>query len=258
MSPEQRYAQLRGPENPRSRGHSPARDQREAAAARAAGDGPHGDAPAGDQPAPSAAQGEKVKIGKYEVSEAELGAMMDRQAQEDLRAATRPAKPEAYEAKLPADLKLPGGQTYTFDPNDPSLVAARNLAHAKGWSQQDFSEALGIFASHIAGENAALAERSRAEIEKVGINAMQRLDAVGRFITAEMGEADAKQIRALIVTDSMLRYHERLMQKVSSQGSASFTQQHRVPPDDKTIPGYEGMSFEQRRQAQDQQAARRR
>src|SRR5258707_11091743 len=135
LTTEQRHAALRGPANPRAVGHSPARDQREAAAARAAGDGPHGDAPAGDQPAPPAAQGEKVKIGKYEVSEAELGAMMDRQAADDLRAATRPAKPEAYEAKLPADLKLPGGQTYTFDPNDPSLVAARNLAHAKGWTQ---------------------------------------------------------------------------------------------------------------------------
>jgi hypothetical protein len=92
--------------------------------------------------------------------------MMDRQAQDDLRKATLPAAPEAYEAKLPADLKLPGGQTYTFDQNDPSLIAARNLAHAKGWSQQDFSEALGIFASHIAGKEAALAERAAAEVAK--------------------------------------------------------------------------------------------
>jgi transcriptional regulator with XRE-family HTH domain len=155
-------------------------------------------------------------------------------------------------------MKLPNGMSYTFDQTDPSLVAARNLAHAKGWSQQDFSEALGIFASHHAQQEAALAERSAAEVAKVGVNAPQRLDAVNRFITAEMGEADAKQIRSLIVTDSMLRYHERMIQKISSQGAASFSQSHRVPPDTAAIPGYDKMSFEQRRQAQDNLATRRR
>jgi hypothetical protein len=215
--------------------------------------------PPADQPqTPPAAQGEKVKIGKFEVSEGELASMMERQAQEDLRAATRPANPEGYEAKLPADLRLPGGVEYKFDVNDPTMKAAQAMAHAKGWSQQDFSDALGIYASHHAAQEAALAERSRAEIAKVGVNAPQRVDAVGRFITAEMGEADAKQIRSLIVTDSMLRYHERMMQKISSQGAAGFSQSHRVAPDTNPIPGYESMSFEQRREAQDRNAARRR
>jgi hypothetical protein len=125
-----------------------------------------------------------------------------------LRAATRPASLEAYEAKLPADLKLPGGQSYTFNQNDPSLVAARNLAHAKGWSQQDFSEALGIFASHIAGEQAALAERSQQEIAKIGANGPQRVDAVSKWITGVVGEADARPIKATIVTDAHLRFYE--------------------------------------------------
>ena len=253
LTPEQRHAALRGPENPRSRGHSPAIEQREAAAARAAGEPPPGD----DPQAPAAASTEKHKIGAYEVSESELAELMTRQAADDLRKATLPAAPEGYKAELPADMKLPGGATYTFNPNDPSLVAARNLAHAKGWSQQDFSEALGIFASHIAGEQAALAERSAAEVAKAGVNAPQRVDAVGKFITAEMGEADGKQIRALIVTDSMLRYHERMMQKITSQGAAGFSQSHRVPPESSNaIPGYDKMSFEQRRQAQDRIAAR--
>jgi hypothetical protein len=132
------------------------------------------------------------------------------------------------------------------------------MAHAKGWSQQDFSDALAIYASHHASQEAALAERSRAEVAKVGANAPQRVDAVGRFITAEMGETDAKQIRALIVTDSMLRYHERMIQKISSQSTASFSQSHRAPPDANPIPGYESMTFEQRREAQDRNAARRR
>lgn len=94
LTPEQRHAQLRGPENPRSRGHSPARDQREAAAARSAGEDPQREAPSGDQQT-SPPAGEKIKVGKFEVSEGELAAMMDRQAQDDLRKATVPAAPEA-------------------------------------------------------------------------------------------------------------------------------------------------------------------
>src|SRR5205814_9621061 len=141
---EQRHEQLRGPPNPRAQGHSPKRDQLEAAAARGAGEGKEAPAPSGDDPQtpPPAAQGEKFKVGQYEVSAEELGAMMQRQAVEDQRRLTAPATPEAYKAELPADLKLPGGQEFKFDANDPSMVAARNLAHAKGWSQQDFPEAL--------------------------------------------------------------------------------------------------------------------
>jgi len=254
LTTEQRHAALRGPENPRARGHSPAIEQREAAAAKA---GNLPEQPVVDPNAPPAHSTEKQKLGKFEVSEAELASMMDRQAQEDLKKATLPAAPEAYEAKLPADLKLPGNVEYKFDANDPSIAAARNWAHAKGLSQAEFSEVLGIYASHIAGEQAVLAERSAAEIAKAGVNAPQRLDAVNRFIIAEMGAADAKQINALIVTDSMLRYHERMIAKLTSQNTASFSQSHRVAPETGGIPGYEKMNFEQRRLAQDQNAARR-
>jgi hypothetical protein len=183
--------------------------------------------------------------------------MMDRQSREDLRRATIPPSAEAYEAKLPDNLKLPGNQQFRVDANDPSFVAARNLAHAKGWSQQDFSEALGIFASHIAGQEAQLAERSRAEIAKAGVNAPQRVDAVTRWIRGEVGDTDAKPIISTIVTDAHLRFYERMMQKAEQH--IGFSQKHRVAPDaDSRIPGYEGMSFEQRRFAQDQMNAARR
>jgi hypothetical protein len=257
LTTEQRHDQLRGPANPRAVGHSPARDQREAAAARAAGEPPRQDQGTVDPTAAAAASAEKLKVGKYEVSEAELASMMDRQAQDDLKKATLPAAPEAYEAKLPADLTLPGGQTYTFDKNDPSIAAAQNWAHAKGLSQDEFSQVLGIYASHVAQQNAALAARSAQEIAKAGVNAPQRVDAVGKWITGEMGEADAAPIRATIVTDAHLRFYEKLMQKVSSQGTASFSQSHRAAPDSNVIPGFDKMSFAQQRYAQDQLLARR-
>jgi transcriptional regulator with XRE-family HTH domain len=181
---------------------------------------------------PAAPQGERFKIGQYEISEAELGAMMQRQAAEDLRRATIPATPEAYEAKLSDDFKMPAGVEFKFDANDPSMVAARNLAHAKGWSQQDFSEALGIFAGHVAGQEAALRARAQAEIAKAGVNAPQRVDAVGKFLDSFMGSADAKPLRATLVTDAHLRFYEKIMSQLAGQGTAPFSQQHRDRPED--------------------------
>ncbi len=221
------------PPNPRSTGYSPARDRYEQI--REAQDRAPGEAPPGDQPAP----------------------MLQRQAQEDLRRATVPASAEAYEAKLPADLKLPGGLQFRVDASDPSLIAARNLAFAKGWSQQDFSEALGIFASHLAGQEFQLAERSRAELAKVGVNAPQRVDAAGKWLDGFMGTADAAPIKATIVTNSHLKFIEAVMAKLQNQGVGSFSQSHRVAPDDAKIPHFEKLSFEQKRFAQDQIAARR-
>jgi hypothetical protein len=257
MTADQRHAALRGPENPRARGHSPAVEQREAAAARAANEPPKDPAVA-DPAAPAAASTEKLKVGKYEVSEAELASMMDRQAQDDLRKATVPPSPEAYELKISPDAKLPGNVEFKFNGNDPSMVAAKNWAHSKGLDQGAFSEMLTLYAGHVAQQNAVLAARSQQEIAKAGVNAPQRVDAVTKWITGEMGNTDAKPIVATIVTDAHLRFYEKLMQKITSQGTASFSQSHRVPPDTNPIPGFESMSFEQRREAQDRNAARRR
>jgi hypothetical protein len=138
------------------------------------------------------------------------------------------------------------------------LIAAKNWAHSKGLDQAGSSEMITLYASHEAQRNAALAEISRAEITKAGVNAPQRVDAIGKWIRAEIGDADAKPVLATMVTDAHLRFFERMQQRITSQGAASFSTSHRVPPDDKSIPGYENMDFAQKRFAQDQLAARRR
>jgi hypothetical protein len=217
-------------------------------------------APAAEpQQAPAAADGAKFKVGKFEVSEDQLGAMMERQAVDDLRKATIPPTPADYKLALPENLKLPGGIEFKFDEagNKATFDAARAWAHTRGLNQTDFSEMMGLYASHLAQQEAVLAERSRQEITKAGINAPQRVDAVGRWITGMVGEADAAPIRATIVTDAHLRFYESIMTKLTNQGGASFSAAHRVPDDSRhEIPGYAGMSFEQRRQAQDQRAQR--
>jgi hypothetical protein len=229
---------------------------REAAAARPPGEAP----PSAEQQQAPPADGTKFKVGKFEVSEGEIAAMMDRQAQDDLRKATLPPTPQDYKLTLPENLKFPGDGKYQFDEagNKASFDAARAWAHSRGLSQSDFSEMMGIYASNEAQQEAALAARSREEVSKAGVNAPQRVDAVGKWITGMVGESDAKPIRATIVTDAHLRFYEKIMTQISSQGGASFSQSHRVPPDTDTIPGFKDMSFAQQRLAQDQFAARNR
>jgi hypothetical protein len=256
LTTEQRHAALRGPENPRSRGYSPAIEQREAAAARAAGE-----PPAGDDPGAPPVAAEKIKVGKFEVSEDEVASMMDRQAQEDLRKATAPPTPAAYKLELLADVKLPGDAKVVFGSDPDSLAAAdaaRAWAHKKGLSQSEFSELLSIQAHSVAAQELRIATYARAEVDKLGANGPQRIDGLSRWIIGEMGNEKARPIIASMATAAHIEFYEKLLSKQTSQGVASFSQQHRVAPDDKSIPGFKDMSFAEKRFAQDQAAARRR
>ena len=63
----------------------------------------------------------------------------------------------------------------------------------------------------------------------------------------------------MLVTAQQVIELENFMTRQTTQGGAAFSQSHRVPPESPAkIPGYENMSFEQRRLAQDQQLAARR
>jgi hypothetical protein len=256
MTAEQRHAQLRGPENPRARGYSPARDQREAAAARSPGEAP---ASADQQQAPPA-DGTKFKVGKFEVSEGEFGAMMERQAADDLRATQRPASPADYRIELKD--ALPAGVDFRFDESDPAsgatLDAARQWAHAKGLSQSEFGELLGMYANGKVAEQTVINRAAAAERGKLGALGGQRVDAVTKWIRGEAGDANAKIIVAGLACAAQVEFMEKIMTRLTNQGSASFSQSHRVPPDTGGIPGYENMSFSQKRFAQDQIAAARR
>jgi hypothetical protein len=254
MTPEQRHEQLRGPANPRSRGYSPARDQREAAATRSPGEAP----PSADQQQVPPADGTKFKVGKFEVSESEFGAMMERQAADDLRKTQVPAAPADY--KLDFKDALPAGVEFRFDESDPAsgatLDAARQWAHAKGLSQSEFGELLGMYANGKVAEQTVINRAAAAEREKLGALGGQRVDAVTKWIRGEAGDANAKIIVAGLACAAQVEFMEKIMTRLTNQGSASFSQSHRAPPDNDKIPGFENMSFAQQRHAQEQLRAR--
>jgi len=178
-------------------------------------------------------------------------------AAEDVRKGSLPANADAYKIELPADFKPPAGVEFKFDMADPILAQARAQAHAMGASQADFSKMLGLFAAAKVGEQARIDTARAAEVAKLGPTASSRVDSVVNFLTGmdtTADKGDARALAGMLVTARHIEAFERLITRIGSQGVAGFSQQHRAAPDTSKIPGYEGMSFEQRRFAQDQRA----
>lgn len=196
--------------------------------------------------------GEKneVKLGDLT---ARFNELSTKDAADAIRKNSLPANADAYKIELPAEFKFPAGVEFKFDDAAPELAQARAMAHAKGWTQQDFSEALGIFAAAKIGEQAQINTARTAEITKLGATGPQRVDSVSQWMDAN----GLGVLKSTMVTAAQVAAWETHITKLTSQGTAPFSQSHRVAPDQKAIPGYDKMSFEQRRQAQDLLAQRR-
>jgi hypothetical protein len=98
-----------------------------------------------------------------------------------------------------------------------------------------------------------------AEAAKLGATAQSRVASVQTFLKGQLGDELARAMNVMIVTADVVTGFEKLMSRFSSQGGGAFSQAHRVAPDEAgTIPGYEKMSFMERRAAQDALLQRRR
>jgi hypothetical protein len=157
-------------------------------------------------------------------------------AAEDVKALSRPQTPEAYKVELPADFKPPAGIEFKFDMNDPLIAQARALAHAEGMSQDAFSKQLGLYAAAKVAEETQIATARSAEIAKLGSTASARVDAVTQWLSGvdtSSDKGDAQALAGMLVTARHVEAFERIINKLTSQGSASFSQSHRVAPDNK-------------------------
>lgn len=180
-------------------------------------------------------------------------------AAEDVRKGSLPANPDAYKLELPADFKAPPGVEFKLDAANPALGHLKQFAHKHGLTQAAVTELLGVYAGNEVGSQAAVAEAKKAEIAKLGTTAPARVDNVLNWLSgmdSSSDRGDAAALGSMLVTARQVEAFERIITKLTSQGSASFSQSHRVAPDQTTIPGYDKMTFAQRRQAQDQLAAR--
>ena len=233
------------PRQPVTQGHSPARDQRAAHLA-----------PAG----PSTDGAAKIKVGDVEYSPAQLQDIAQRQATEDSKRLTLPTKPEEYQIALPADFAIPEGVTFEIDANDPRAPELQQFAHRHGLSQAAMSELVAIDAGKSLAEQTHMAAAAKTQIDLLGPNGPARVDAVTRWLKGVGGDDAATLIKVLEYAPvaGTVQAFERMMQKFSSQGNTAFSQSHRSQPDPMKIEGYETMSFEQKRAAQENNRARQR
>ncbi len=177
-----------------------------------------------------------------------------------MKALSRPQKAEDYKLELPADFKMPAGVEFKLDAANPALGQLRDVAHKHGLTQDAVNEIIGVYAGNEVGNQAAITTAKNAEIAKLGPTAPARVDAVTQWMAgmdASPDKGDAKALAGMLVTARHVEAFERIITRLTTQGSAAFSQSHRVPADTKEIPGFDTMSFEQRRQAQDQRAQRR-
>jgi hypothetical protein len=177
---------------------------------------------------------------------------------EDSKRLSLPQSADAYKAELPADFKVPEGITFELKSDDPLMVQAREFAHRSGWSQDTFSAALALHAASQVKQTAELQTAKAAEIAKLGVNGPARVTAVKNWLGAIGGQDAATLVGVLDYAPvaGTVEAFERMMRKFSSQGGADFSQSHRSQPEDGKLPGYDKMSFEQKRFAQDQLRAR--
>jgi hypothetical protein len=176
-----------------------------------------------------------------------------RDAERVAREQAIPAAPDKYEVKLPEGFKAPEGMQFEFKNDDPAMIEARKAAHELKLDQAGFSRLLGVYAANRLAEQQQIATGRTAEMSKLGPTAEQRIDGVATWLKARAGDkADTlistlKQFPVAANVEAM----EAVMRAFSSQGGATFTQSGREGAEDAgKIPGFENMTFTQRRVAQ--------
>ncbi len=172
-------------------------------------------------------------------------------AAEDVKRLSRPQKEDDYKIALPKDFVPPAGIEFKIDDKDPAFGQLKSVALKHGMSQQAVDELIGVYAGREVGTQAAIDAARAAEVTKLGTSGPARVDAVTRWMDA----SGLAVLKASLVTAAQVEALENHIRKLETQGVGGFSQSHRAAPDEAKIPGYEQMSFEQRRFAQDQRRA---
>ncbi|BEV44414.1 hypothetical protein CRBSH125_05970 [Afipia carboxidovorans] len=201
---------------------------------------------------------------KNELKSKEFGdhfkTLTEKAAAADARAALVPADAKSYKFEIPADLKLPEGMaadTVKVDMDDPLLQIVIPIMH-EGQVPNDVAQKLyGAVLQSRVNEVATLNERAAAERAAIGVDAPARVAAIGTFLTSHLGVDNAKAMMSGVFTANQVKGFEALMQKFAGGSVLPFNQNGKdASAEAGKIAGFENMSFEQRRAAQDAAARR--
>jgi hypothetical protein len=202
--------------------------------------------------------GERYKFGDFELNEQEIRKLAAHKAVQDSRKATLPATPADYRLEMPPDFKPPPGNEFIFRESDPVLgpliTQAKALAHETGMDQATFSRWMALHAATQVNEGSNLARAAEAEVAKLGALGPGRVDAVTKWLSAVGGKKFSGLVNVIKYAPlaSTVEGLEHLMKQMTTQGAGTYSRIGTLPPDNARIQNYEGMTFEQKRFAQDQ------
>lgn len=166
---------------------------------------------------------------KNTINTAKINEVLVRDAANESRRLTLPQKPEDVKLDLPADFKPPVGVEFKFDPAKPEYNKFRELVVSEGLSQATATKLTGLFAELMVGDQQSMQAFEAAEVAKLGANGTARQTAVKTGLTGLIGEQLATHLQVTTRTAAGVQALEAVLAKFISQGSASFSQQHREP-----------------------------
>jgi hypothetical protein len=178
---------------------------------------------------PSVTADGKLRVGEYELSSDDIAMLMQTKAAADLKATQIPVDASGYESKLPESLKLPEGLDFRPDPNDPAFKDFQAIAKKIGLSQSEFSDLYGAYVAKTVASEAAFRNSMKAELDALGAHATMRVTALETWLRGTVGDDIAKHMRAGMFSAKIVEGLERIQNKMTSQGAASFSQAHREP-----------------------------
>jgi hypothetical protein len=221
------------------------------------------------KPGDAAAADKTLKVGNTTVTEAELQEYLASKGARESGRLQAPDSPDGYKIELPASFKPPEGVDVAFDEANPAFGQLRAWAHSNGIPQSAFADLLGIYGGVRAGELSLGKMAHDTEVGKLGAAGSQRIDSLAMWMRGLLGDKGAVltgsrgpdgQVRnGVLWTKDIVEAFEALQHRFSSQGASGYTGNGRDMGDHNSgkIPGYDKMSFAERRFAQDQIAARR-
>jgi hypothetical protein len=159
-----------------------------------------------------------------------LNEIIVRDAANQSKRLSLPEKADAYRVELPADFKAPEGVKYEFKADDPLLAQARNIAHELGIPQEGFSKLLGLYAGAQVASQQEVTTARNAEIAKLGATGPARVDAVATVFKGLLGDSDGQLLASRMFTARDVEVMEKLVSRITSQGSASFKGTGREAP----------------------------
>lgn len=175
--------------------------------------------------------------------------MAARDAADQSRRLALPKTGDEYKVEPTKDFKPPEGVEFSLDQKNPQVANLKAWALRNGVPQSELSGLVDIYGGLMVAQQQTHKAAFEAQVAALGTTGPARVDAVKTWLDAKGFGA----FKPMIVTADIVKGFEKLMGDYRGGGGGGPNPRGTDNgAADGKIPGYEKMSFEQRRHAQEQ------